>query len=558
MALEELVALESGLEEFYQLRRPLFQGDASQETCIALVVMKRQGGVLVAAPMDFLNAEDKANIRMLGEASAVGPRTILSVPAEKETEAGGREQVEDLEVVVFDLDSSMLGHLTPIRSVSPEAQDLMMAFLEGDSTVVPEADGLVRFVREWIGLQTGDGPGVANLAFYSAVEEEEEEGKVPETPVAGRKQKEPKGDKPKRVTTAMLADQLATLMEAIPKITNQLVVLQEDQKSLRTEVQVQAQSPPVRPGQVPISAGVPSTVARVIGAPPKVKGMPTPAGLGITPKPPATTKGLDSQLDFQGQAEELEEAGSVLASAVLEQSRALTSLVSHLQQGGDPLLGGQADSSGFSLSSKGTAQRERLQLQLSNRSGGFFLAVLQNAMRKVKLAAKLPTTLEEAAGSDFSMITYLERYGGYGASKELGLIQYVVAHIFDAAMMGDMAGVQELVSLLMVGVEQSAMDGGRMDFAYKMMLLEEPPSQLWSFRQAAYDPRSRAFSPLAPQRWATVALAFSKEVDYIQSKRQEVAAKKAPPPPPPDPNSPKKKKRFPKSGAKQNEEEKSL
>ena len=132
MALEELVALESGLEEFYQLRRPLFQGDASQETCIALVVMKRQGGVLVAAPMDFLNAEDKANIRMLGEASAVGPRTILSVPAERETEAGGREQVEDLEVVVFDLDSSMLGHLTPIRSVSPEAQDLMMAFLEGD------------------------------------------------------------------------------------------------------------------------------------------------------------------------------------------------------------------------------------------------------------------------------------------------------------------------------------------------------------------------------------------------------------------------------------------
>ena len=32
----------------------------------------------------------------------------------------------------------------------------------------------------------------------------------------------------------------------------------------------------------------------------------------------------------------------MLASAVLEQSRALTSLVSHLQQGGDPLLGGQA------------------------------------------------------------------------------------------------------------------------------------------------------------------------------------------------------------------------
>ena len=154
MALEELVALESGLEEFYQLWRPLFEGDVSQETCIALVVMKRQGGVLVAAPLDFFSAEDKANMRMLGEASAVGPRRVLTVPAERETEAGGREQVEDLSVVVFDLDVSMVGHLTPMRAVSPEAQDFMMAFLEGDPSIVPESDGLVRFVREWVSIQT--------------------------------------------------------------------------------------------------------------------------------------------------------------------------------------------------------------------------------------------------------------------------------------------------------------------------------------------------------------------------------------------------------------------
>ena len=561
MALEELVALESGLEEFYQLRRPLFEGDVSQETCIALVVMKRQGGALVAAPLDFFSAEDKANMRMLGEASAVGPRTVLTVPAERETETGGREQVEDLSVVVFDLDVSMVGHLTPIRVVSSEAQDFMMAFLEGDPSVVPESDGLVRFVREWVSIQTGEGPGHANLAFYSAVEEEDgkDEERVPETPAAGRRQKEPKPEKPKRVTTTMLADQLSTLMDAIPNITAQLVSLQEDQKSLRMEMHSQALVPPVRPSQMPISAGIPhlpdaSNLAKLIGAPPKVRGSPPP--MTVLSKPPPIQKGTDSQLNPQGQAEEVEEPGSVLASAVLEQSKALTSLVSHLQQGGDPLLGGQADSSGQSLSSKGMAQREKLQQQLASRSGGFFLAVLQNALRKVKPAARVPLTVEEASTCDFSMITYLERYGGYGASKELGLIQYVIAHVFDAAMANDMDGVRELVSLLMVGVEQGAMDGGRMDFAYKMMLLEEPPSQLWSYRQAAYDPRSRAFSPLAPQRWATCALAFSKEIDYIQSKRQEIAAKKAAPPPP-DPESPnRRRKKFPKGGPKQKEEDK--
>lgn len=297
-----------------------------------------------------------------------------------------------------------------------------------------------------------------------------------------------------------------------------------------------------------------ASLAKLIGAPPKVKGSPVP--VNVMPKASMIVRGTDSQLGPQGQAEEVEEPGSVLASAVLEQSRALTSLVSHLQQGGDPLLGGQGDSSGLSLSSRGTAQRERLQQQLSSRSGGFCIAVLQNAMRKVRPSARLPTSMEEASGSDFSMITYLERYGGYGASKELGLIQFVVAHIFDAAVANDMAGVQELVSLLMVGLEQSSLDGGRMDFAYRMMLLEEPPSQLWSFRQAAYDPRARAFAPLAPQKWATCALAFSKEIDYIQSKRQEIAAKKASPVQP-DPESPsRRKKKFPKGGPKQKEEDK--
>ena len=240
--------------------------------------------------------------------------------------------------------------------------------------------------------------------------------------------------------------------------------------------------------------------------------------------------------------------------------------MSHLQQGGDALLGGPSDSSGLSLSTKGAAQREKLQLQLASRSGGFCLAVLQNAVRKMKPASKMPMSVEEAAQGDFSLLTYLEhiqelsvgsasrddhgpqpeRYGGYGASKELGLIQYAVAHIFDAAVHGDLAGVQELTSLLAVGIEQASMDGGRMEFAYKLMLLEEPPSNLWVYRQAAYDPRSRAFAPLCPQKWATCALAYSKEVDYIQAKRQEVAVKKsAPVPVQPHP----KKKRFPKSKA---------
>lgn len=211
-----------------------------------------------------------------------------------------------------------------------------------------------------------------------------------------------------------------------------------------------------------------------------------------------------------------------MAMAVLEQSKALTSLVSHLQSGGDPLLDAPASSSGFSLGSKGAAGRERLQTELSNRSGNFFLAVTQNAWRRLKPAAKMPQDIESVASTDFSMVTYLEKFGGYAGSREMGLVQFCMAHIYDAALQGDLAGIREHLALTMTAVEQSAMDGNRWDLAYQLTLLEEPAATLWTYRQTSANPRVRAFSPLCPQRWATVALAYLKEVDYIQSRRADL------------------------------------
>ena len=125
------------------------------------------------------------------------------------------------------------------------------------------------------------------------------------------------------------------------------------------------------------------------------------------------------------------------------------------------------------------------------------------------------------------MIHFLERFGGYGQYKELGLIQYALAHICDALVHSDLNGARDYLALLMVGVDQANLDGNRWELAYRMMLPEEPPSQLWGYRNQSFDPRSKSFSALAPQQWTTVALAYSKEMDYIQTKRQEVTHPKA-------------------------------
>eukprot|EP00435_Cladocopium_sp_Y103_P016348 s3554_g4.t1 len=248
-------------------------------------------------------------------------------------------------------------------------------------------------------------------------------------------------------------------------------------------------------------------------------------------------------------------AGDPLAQAVLEQSKALTSLVAHLQQGGDPLVDGHGSSSGGSLGTRGSVGRERLQRELAARSGGFFLSVLQNAARRLRPASRLPESIEALSQTDFSMIQYLERFGGYGQSKELGLIQFALAHIADALVHGDTPGAQEHLALLMVGVEQACMDHGRWELAYRLMLLEEPPSQLWSYRPSGYDPKLKAFAPLCPQRWTTVALAYSKEIDYIHQKRSEMSSSaKSSNQKPADPAQPKKKGRFPRGKANQDAE----
>ena len=206
---------------------------------------------------------------------------------------------------------------------------------------------------------------------------------------------------------------------------------------------------------------------------------------------------------------------------------------------GDPLL--DAQSMSYGTSSRGAQGREKLQKELAGRSGGFFLSVAQNAYKRLRPASPIPQSLQELALTDFSFQQYLEKFGGYGNARKLGVIQYALAFAADAALHQDLPGVQEHISLLMVGLEQAAMDQGRWELA---------PPGIFAFRGGsgahATTGRMRAFSALCPQKWTTVALAYTKELDYIQGRKAEVT-KKAPQPDQEPSPSPRRKQKFPKS-----------
>ena len=538
MDFEALTALESRIEEPYVLLWPPGGQDglASQ----AYVVMKRRGGLLLAVPPMYLPAS------VLQQSTAeedfvFGLHTKLVVPAIQTSSEGGGTPT-DVEVLVIDSKEEIAGCLRHARDVDFEEEDVVT--FSDDASMVPDVDLLVQYVKEWLELQTDQ-----RATFYSAEEvSEHEEELVPETPKTAKKP--PKEPKPKRNTNAALAAQLSEVAGLLPDLMEQVTQLRKNQEEMRQQFAAPQLPVPPRGSQMPVSGQLHS-FAKMVGIPPKTK----QTDLRAPPPKQASRQmqpGGDTGLTAQEEAEENSPGGDALARAMLEQSRALSVLVAQMQQA-DPLLDQAASSAGTSLGSKGALGREKLQQELSTRTGGFYMSVLQNALRRMKPASRLASTLEEVP-LDFSMVTYLERFGGYGGSRDLGLVQFNLAHMFDAALNQDYDGMKEHLALLMVSVEQAVQDNNRWELAYQLCLLEEPPTQIWQSR-GGHSHRVRAFAPLCPQRWATVALAYTKEVDYIQTKRQELVKKQVPPvPTPKDQPGPKKKQKFPRAKQGANEE----
>ena len=478
------MSAEEGFLEPYVFQWPM-EADGAAAQCY--VLMKRQGGLLLALPTGFL-APDVLQAAQEDAMSPLGLFTTLTVPAAQEM--GGGEEIHagfDMDVLVIDVQSDVLPFLTLLsQNAHQEVQPFFV-----DDVVYPEVQGTLKLAKEWVVLH---GEGIHN--FYSA----EEGGGTPKTPAPMKAtSKKPPVEKAKRLTgPQQVAEHIKSLAELVPNIATQLSAIQEEQARMRSEMEMRANKAPLRPSQLPVSMDM-QNLGKVLGAPPRTK------QLTLASPPPKQTVVAQPMVPPKEQVEAAQEAlgGGTLAMAVLEQSRALTSLVSQMQSG-DPLL--DSHQSSFSTSSKGAQGRERLQTELGARSGNFMLSMMQLAMRRMKPATPTPTSLAQIAETDFSMVSYLERFGGFGNQRELGTILYALSFVVDAAVREDMLGVQEHLALLYVAIEQANLDQGRWDLAFQLLLLDDPPSQLWTYNRAGNPMstgRTRAFAPLCPQRWAT-------------------------------------------------------
>eukprot|EP00435_Cladocopium_sp_Y103_P017169 s1714_g4.t1 len=536
----DLLTVEEDLEP-YVLEWPSVPDADGLSEALAVVVLKRQAGFLLAVPSGFMPEAvlDRANQGM--EAGPIGPSAYVEVPAVL-VEQGIRPLTgSTLTVLLVDVAAD----LAPQLRRAEEQEDIAMPFDPDAPFNLPSPQDLLRAARDWIS-QAGED---TSLGFYSATggeapEEDEEQMQdgLPETPTPARRARGPSKakaapsggggvpkPKPKRATTASLATSMEQLLAVVPSLSSQIQDLAQRHELLEKRLVAPSRagalglSQPLSSSLVPQQPVSASAVVQALATPPpRAKGQPA---VGLLHQ---------QQQNFQPEGlAELEEekplpgpADSDLAKAVYAQSQALTALVGQIAQSSqDPMMDLSAGLS--STATRRATGRAKLQAELALHSGSFFDAVLRSMARRMQPTSPSSGSPEELLARGISGTRYMERYGGFGRRRDLGLVMYQVMGIMDFLQSGNTGAAKDATALLAVCLDQAVLDGGRFDLAALLTLQEDPPSTIFVNRQQSSLSRARAFSQLADQRWVTTALAFVKELDLIQSKRQELSGQNA-------------------------------
>ena len=444
--------------------------------------------------------------------SSIGPSHVFEVDMILEDEFAGASYAAGFksDILVVDFSDDVLNYLREYDPVT-DSTEVVHGFHDVHTQAIPSPSDLLAMVLSWAESEV-----LPCVQFYSA--REEPRVKTPQTP---------KKAPAKRLTNAALAVQVSQLSaqvsllvaqqsKAVQNAGNPQVVGLTNAARV-TEPGVLAPTGPV-PKMPPVSQGLqapgppraPAIALQLLGPPPKTRTSPLTSGPGL----------------FEEPYDPIQAPPNTPEQILSQQSVALNALVSHLIQGGDS-IGLDLPSGGASSSStRGTAKREKLQQDLAARQSTFFMALQQQIFRRLHPSTVIPRTEEELQKRSPSLLTYLERYGGFKGEREAGLTMWVFAHALDAAAAGDFYATKEYLALGVMAVEQSAFDAGDWGLAYVLSLIEDPPQVLFQDRMQSITSAGRPFAHLIPPQLASINLAYLKEIDILQTRRQETKSKK--------------------------------
>ena len=486
-------------------------GVDGEAEAMSLVVMKKADGFLLAVPDGFLPEEVLSAGRSEPDQGQIGSSKKFTINGVMYQDGHLVPIGSSMQVVVVDLHEDLASILRPYD----DAEEVQVAFAPDDPEAFPDPSELLQSTMEWL---REEGVGNRALAYTPEVTAESGEKTPPTQPkTRGRGPKAQKAQpggampsanppKPKKITTASLAESLQAMsstMEAILTRQQQL----ESQVLLKPQTTTTLAQP--LSSQVVAPAATMANVLKTMQPPPRTTTAKTTlAGVG----PSAPTEVIE--------LEEEKKPGDTLAQAMLAQSAALTTLVAQIAGASQDPMGDLSQTS--TTSTRGAQGRARLQNELAAHKGSFHESVMAAMARRMQPTSPSNISHTQMMQNGISGTKYLERFGGYGKARDIGVIQYQLMIIMDYMQVDNHLAAKDSLALLCVMLEQAALDGGRLDLGQILTLSDDPPSSIFSNRQMMMVGRTKAFAPLADQRWVTVALAYLKELDTITTKRVEL------------------------------------
>ncbi|CAK8990023.1 unnamed protein product [Durusdinium trenchii] len=506
--------LDQGVLQTYVMGLDLTAWDGEWSESFAIPVLSRQSGVLIAVPEGAFSPEVLQAGAFAAMDDLVGPSTRVTLPAVFE-ELDGTEtpHTEDIPVVLIDFHKNIL---ESIRGFDPVTEGPgIRCFSPPHMEILPESNSLLLAAYAYV-----EGGTEGRTQFYSA-----EETQIP-----------PPACDPG--TKGLLE---AAQGEGLPwwGFHSQEGYYGNARRAVSRDLQgapcyvlpAGGYDPAPRQGGTPdelctsslIQGASGSQAGLQSGQPAKVQTTGrckprAPEDRGIHECGRTSRPALDPDYPGGEQSIPALPQPEALSAALFQHSQALTTLVAHLA-GQDGMEFG-ATATGSALSLKGSLKRDKLLRDLAERRGNFFLKVSQNAFRRLRPSELVPQEIS-ALGGRALFSKYMERSGGYSGQRDLGLTMWLLSQMADAFLNEDATGAQELLALTMVTLEQVAQDSGKWEVGWILSLQEDPPPGVFQARPTTTNPRLRAFAPLCPPEWATTALSYVKEVDLINSRRQE-------------------------------------
>lgn len=439
-----------------------------QRTAAVLPLLRRDGGMLLAAPGGTITAEEMEAKSIPDVTSDLGLVCQVDVPGFL---ADGQEV--EIPFLLFDWPTACFKFLRVVTTGSWPTGTVWPR--HGEAEVTVDRASLVENARSWV--EEGEMP--FSDAYHTAPEAEPRVGM---------------GDD-------MMQQLLAQMQQTASMVEHLRTDLEQVKKGAAS---AEPSAPPTGPQ--------PSALAKVkalTGAAPKTRALPTAAGVGVLPREEAGELEEDEAVeDGEMQTDQLLKAALVklLTKGDEKKRSALTpGLPLHGESDSD-----EEDPLRRLSGAKGTMLLERLRASMEANPGAYTAAIETMAAQVLGETSPNATTMERYAREELPM----------GSEKSLGYAAWIMTRAITSMKAGHSEKAHLILMLGLAAIEQYRLDGNWVA-AWKLTHLSSPPFAEWRARDH-YLPQLRAdhaHSRLVHSTWTAAVIARLRDEEILVKRR---------------------------------------